>query len=56
MNSKSVKLSDIAKSLKMSPKVARRKMRDNWPHRPKKWVFKPTQRKAIVAVLKGGRS
>ena len=48
-----IKLTTIAKQLKMSPKVARRKMRDNWPRRPKGgWVFKAEQRKAVVAALK----
>ena len=49
-----ITLVQIAKSLKMSPKVARRKLRDNWTgRRPKDgWVFKPAQRKSVVAILK----
>ena len=51
--SKTVSVSEIAKSLKMSPKVARRKLRDNWPRRPKGgWVFPTSQRSAVVKLLK----
>jgi hypothetical protein len=48
-----IKLTTIAKQLKMSPKIARRKMRNNWPRRPKGgWEFDAKQRAKIVAVLK----
>jgi hypothetical protein len=48
-----IKLTTIAKQLKMSPKVARRKMRDNWPRRPKKgWEFDAKQRGKVIAALK----
>ena len=51
--SKTLTVGDIAKSLKMSAKVARRKLRDNYPSKPKAgWVFQPSQRAAVVKVLK----
>jgi hypothetical protein len=51
--SKTVSVNEIAKSLKMSAKVARRKLRDNYPSKPKAgWVFQPSQRAAVVRLLK----
>lgn len=47
------KLVDIAKSIKMSPKMARRKLRDAKWHRPTAgWVFTPAKRAAVVKLLK----
>lgn len=52
---KTVTLSDIAKSMKMDPKTARRRLRNSQMKKPKSgWIFAIKQRPAIVKLLKGG--
>jgi len=53
-----VTLSQIAKSLKVNPKIARRRLR-NLPKLPKlvgdgsRWVFSAKERPVIAAAIKG---
>jgi hypothetical protein len=52
-----ISLADIARSLNMSPKTARRKMRAYWHgQRQGGWTFDASKRKEIVAVLEGKMS
>jgi IS30 family transposase len=55
VKSTKISLADIARSLKMTPKTARRKMRRGWQGRRPRggWTFDASKRKEIVAVLKG---
>lgn len=58
---KIVKLADIARDLNMEPKAARARFRRIWktklaavlPDARKGWTFKASDRKLVVAILKG---
>jgi len=53
-NDKFVTLSEIAKSVKVAPKVARRRMRASKFRKPARgWVFPSDKRAAIAKIIKG---
>jgi hypothetical protein len=53
-NVKTVTLAEIAKTLKINAKVARRRLRSAEVRRPKDgWVFPSSKRGEIVKIVKG---